>query len=68
MSWFLTLFTFLTANGGNPLYGRQMSFLASVMEILQMKGQKGKKSNKTTLQTGMTEKEFSEGGEKLYHQ
>lgn len=54
-----------TANRGNPLYGRQMSFLASVMEILQMKGQKGKKSNKTTLQTGMTEKEFSEGGEKL---
>lgn len=57
-----------TANGGNPLYGQQMSFLASVMQILLKKGQKGKKSNITTLQSGMTEKGFSEGGERLFYQ
>lgn len=52
-----------TANGGNPLPGQQTSLLASVMQIPLKKGQKVKEADPATLQSGMTETGFSEGGE-----
>lgn len=52
-----------TADGGNPpLHGQQLSLLASVMQILVKKRQKVKKSIPATLQSGMSETGFSEGG------
>lgn len=52
-----------TASGGNPLPGQQSSLLASVMQIPLKKGQKVKEADPATLQSGMTETGFSEGGE-----
>ncbi len=54
-----------TANGGNPLPGQQTPLLASVMQIPLKKGQKVKEADPATLQSGMTETGFSEGGETL---
>lgn len=54
-----------TANGGNPLPGQQSSLLTSVMQIPLKKGQKVKEADPATLQSGMTETGFSEGGETL---